>query len=645
MSENNRFYYGDEKEPTPVVNLRSGPIRMVYEAGFLRYLKVGRSEILRMIYYAVRDHNWDTIEGVLKNLEIFQEEKKFRITYNSVHQKGPVDIIFKCSISGDDKGHLEFFIQGTARSSFKKNRIGFCVLHPITDCIGKPCTIEQIGGKKKDLIFPEWISPHQPFKDIRSMQWKVNKDYHAKIEFYGDVFETEDQRNWSDASYKTYCTPLDIPFPVEIRSGDTVSQKVVLDMIPVRSHITYRIEENDLSFSLEEDLGISLPGLGCGASTVYGQLDQRSIQKIKALQLDHIRSEIDLSKDDLLQRIISVQRKTEQFSTSACLALFFGNSPVEEYMRFANLIKVNPFRINYIMLFSRIRKTTPDHLMTSLTGRIRKDFPGTLVGGGTNAYFAELNRERVDPRDLDFITYSINPQIHAFDQASLTETLEAQYQTVKSARLFSTGKAIVVSPVTLKQRFNPNATGEESLPVPGELPTQVDVRQMSLYGACWTLISIKYLAEAGVKGITYFESAGWKGLIQGAESPAVQEQFKSEAGDIFPVYLVFKWLDEVKKGRIIKSRSSDPLIFDGLTIRQNGIHHIFLVNFSRQTKHVNIRNNHGPFLIKSLNSDNVKAFMKDERSLDHISPSEVNNILLKPLSINWITGKCELGTS
>ena len=30
------------------------------------------------------------------------------------------------------------------------------------------------------------------------------------IRFEGDLFEMEDQRNWTDASYKTYSTPLRI---------------------------------------------------------------------------------------------------------------------------------------------------------------------------------------------------------------------------------------------------------------------------------------------------------------------------------------------------------------------------------------------------------------------------------------------------
>ena len=37
---------------------------------------------------------------------------------------------------------------------------------------------------------------------------------------------------------------------------------------------------------------------------------------------------------------------------------------------------------------------------------------------------------------MDFVNYSINPQVHAFDNLSLAETLSAQAETVKSARNF-----------------------------------------------------------------------------------------------------------------------------------------------------------------------------------------------------------------
>ena len=53
---------------------------------------------------------------------------------------------------------------------------------------------------------------------------------HCKLDFEGDVFETEDQRNWTDASYKTYSTPLSITYPVTIEKGTRIYQRVSLSV-------------------------------------------------------------------------------------------------------------------------------------------------------------------------------------------------------------------------------------------------------------------------------------------------------------------------------------------------------------------------------------------------------------------------------
>ena len=49
-----------------------------------------------------------------------------------------------------------------------------------------------------------------------------------ELRFGGELFEMEDQRNWTDASYKTYCTPLHLPYPVELAAGERVIQSVTL---------------------------------------------------------------------------------------------------------------------------------------------------------------------------------------------------------------------------------------------------------------------------------------------------------------------------------------------------------------------------------------------------------------------------------
>jgi hypothetical protein len=108
------------------------------------------------------------------------------------------------------------------------------------------------------------------------------------------------------------------------------------------------------------------------------------------------------------------------------------------------------------------------------------------------------------------VTFAITAEVHAFDNASVVETLEAQAAAAHSARQLAGARPVIVSPVTFKMRHNPYATGAVPPTPPGQLPTQVDLRQMSLLGAGWTMGSLKYLAESGVSSVTYYETTGWR---------------------------------------------------------------------------------------------------------------------------------------
>ena len=69
-------------------------------------------------------------------------------------------------------------------------------------------------------------------------------------------------------------------------------------------------------------------------------------------------------------------------------------------------------------------KTTPAALV-----RLVRDSLGLSkvpVAGGTDMYFCELNRTRPEVEAMDGLFWSVNPQVHAFDDISLVETPEAQ---------------------------------------------------------------------------------------------------------------------------------------------------------------------------------------------------------------------------
>ena len=156
----------------------------------------------------------------LVNVEVDVKEDSFYIGYVARYTDDSEGINFTVSgsISGFSDSILKWHVEGEAESVFKRNRIGFCVLHPAS-AAGTPCQVTYENGEFESSVFPVLISPDQPFKKLKSIT------YNGVIcEFEGDVFEMEDQRNWTDASFKTYCTPLSLPFPVELSQGDQVVQ-------------------------------------------------------------------------------------------------------------------------------------------------------------------------------------------------------------------------------------------------------------------------------------------------------------------------------------------------------------------------------------------------------------------------------------
>ena len=227
------LYYGKDEPLPEQTQLRAGPLSTVFESGDLRYIRFDDHEILRRIYVAVRDHNWDTILPQLSNVQIEGEGDAFRITYDVENKHREVDFFWRGTITGDANGTITFSMDGEARSTFSRNRIGFCVLHPMS-CADVPCRIEKVNGTVEESAYPISIAPQHlidgeikpvaPFNNMRAVSYEVTAGVEAEVRFEGETFEMEDQRNWTDASYKTYGTPLSEPFPVEVPAGTKISQ-------------------------------------------------------------------------------------------------------------------------------------------------------------------------------------------------------------------------------------------------------------------------------------------------------------------------------------------------------------------------------------------------------------------------------------
>ena len=78
----------------------------------------------------------------------------------------------------------------------------------------------------------------------------------------GDAFEMEDQRNWTDASYKTYVRPLALPWGYTLAKGSRHEQSVRLSFSGTANPTRQESRRRGRQSSWAADLPLRMPDLG-----------------------------------------------------------------------------------------------------------------------------------------------------------------------------------------------------------------------------------------------------------------------------------------------------------------------------------------------------------------------------------------------
>ncbi len=606
--------YGGATELRPApLRLRAGPLTAIFEPDicFLRSVRLGDHEVVRGIYAAVRDENWGTIPARMSNLQTELNAASFHLTFDVEWRQGAIDFSWRGEIQGEPAGRITFIFDGEARSSFLRNRIGICVLHPILECAGQPCSVERVDGTLEEGTFPRYISPHQPFKQIRALTHEVVPGVRAEVRFDGEVFEMEDQRNWTDASYKTYGTPLDLPRPARVEMGTRVRQSVTVSLLGAeQKEILPQVQGRSPQLSLTTTPVFPKPALGLGLASHGQPLTAREVDRLKRLRLSHLRVDLRLAvalDRDKLQRGLV---EAEQLGVELHLALFFSSNAEAELDAWFDELQTAAPRVALWMIFQDPVRVTDPRFTRWVEQRLSSFGTSMLFAAGTNAFFVELNRQRPEVDSQALPCYSITPQVHAFDQSTLIENLAGQAAALESARQW-TPRAVVISPITLRGRFNPDAAGGDAPETGGTLPAPVDVRQMSLFGAGWTLGSIAQLAvQQGLHSLTYFETTGWRGIMETEHGSPLPELFRSVPGMVFPIYHVLAEMADFN--RLAPTHSSHPLQVGGLTLLDaQDRRRILVANFLGETQDIKIETGTCPARVRSLDEQTAETALLD----------------------------------
>jgi hypothetical protein len=619
---------GTAQPPPEVIALRAGPVRVLYSDGDLRQICSGDIEVARRIYVAIRDLNWNTLPGLISDLEVADREDSFSIRFRRRHTEAGLDYEWQAEIDGAADGTISYRMRGQALTAFSYAKIGICVHHPITGYAGQPYEGSTpdgpVTGNLPDAIGPQIhlddgtdLPLFEPVSDLEITHVSGGV---VRFDFSGDLWEMEDQRNWTDASYKSASTPAKLGYHHEATAGLPFDQSVVIrasgfpapasqphGTAPsvttgpltlaaggVRDGTARSLATGPLTLAVDgtDAGGLRVPAIGLRCAEPGSPPSTAGLAVLRTIGPAHLRADVRLADADAADLIKSAGRRATELDCPLELAVFLPGSADDEAALgrlrdgLADLSELAG--LDRVLAFSDAEESSSVRTVAVVRDVLAgAGYAKVPVISGTNIYFNELNRHRIPPGDADGLAWSVNPQIHAFDDFSLMENLQAQPDTIATTRSFAPGVRCYVTPVTLRPRFNAVAVTDEEFP-DGGLPWPVDVRQPSLFGAAWTLGSVAALAAAGADAITYYDTQGPAGVVESPEGSPDPAAFFSRPDTPYPLAVVLADACEMGGRPVLALAGIDPALVAGLAVDRDGGPTVLLANLTGALRQVRV---------------------------------------------------------
>jgi hypothetical protein len=503
----------------------SGPWRVEVRGDELADIRYAGRPVLRSVRGVARDQDWETVPVAVR--EVVETDDGLDLTLDLVGLGADID--GRLGMRADPRT-LSVTFDAYLRTSFRRSRIGIVVLQPAS-LAGTPMTVTSPSGAVVATRFPTELLPHQPALDIAGLAWESD-GLSTALAFTGDVFEIEDQRNWTDGSFKTYSTPLSLPFPVPVEAGHEVHQSVT---IRCTQHASVTLRE----------AGRRWPAIGLGASTAAG-----TSPVIVALPVAHVGVELDAGSRlwaaalgraaaEAAGRPLDVRVVADRAEQLA---------PVLDALAGHDVVR--------LAVYDRHSQVTEAPLWEALNEGATTRGLTAERHGGSRSHFTELSRARDRlPATLPGLSFALTPQMHATERAQLVESVPMQELVTAAAADLAGGRPVHVGPLTLRQRY---PTAAATAPEPDQrtdvtegygaehVPGATDPRQAAPALAAWTLAAGIAHARGGAASLTLFETWGPRGVVDAEGTP-------------YPVAEAVAWLAEAHGAELWSSeRPSAP---------------------------------------------------------------------------------------
>jgi hypothetical protein len=629
--------YGTAERPAPMRLLRAGPLSATLDQGNLRYVRCGEVEVIRAISFIVRDTAWGTYTPQIDDLRIDEGEQSCLVTYRAACTGPEGTFRYAAWIRITAEGGIAFSVEGGSEADFPTNRTGFVVLHPIEGVAGTPVEVLHTDGRVEQARFPELIEPWQPVFDIQALAHEPRPGLRVSCRMEGDAFEMEDHRNWGDASYKTYIRPLAKGHPYVILAGEPVVQSVTVAVTGAPSQVAASAlpTREPIRVAVGAAAG-AMPSIGLAVDAEDCEAALARREALAATGVQNLLVRFDARRHGAREARHAEAVRGALGAGAVIEVVIPGRDPRGELATVAAALAGGGLRTTALVAVPvRDLKSRPsgsvegEATAAEIATAARAVFPAARIGGGTFAYFTELNRNPPSAAELDFVTHGFAANIHAADDISVMETLETIPHMARTLRARFGSIPHHIGFAAIAMREAPYGAGPVLNPHGGRVAaSRVDPRQRGLFGAAWALGFAARAAQEGIAAIGLGMPAGPFGIMP--------DEAEARA---YPVQAVLRGLASMAWRPRREVTISRPGAIQAVACEGEGGTELWIANLTADPVEVDL-DGFAPANLRLLDESSWPRSLASRRGFDvPVSPFSQGRVALSPYAVACLSGK------
>jgi hypothetical protein len=461
----------------------------------IRNIRFEGVQLIDLLYTAIRPLDWSTLKADEYSADVQIIGNDCVITVNEVFA-GALSAQAKITLSSSNTFSVGYELKGL--TEYQVSRWGVCFCLNTADWMGS-----SVVSSGNTYSLAQDISPQRVVDGVIQGLFPASDEMYflapdkrsLKVVSTGKVLEAEDQRNWTDNTYKIYSGSLSEPFPFLTSAGSIWKQSVNFE-VGVPESVT-----TDATKILVKEIE-ALPSIGLQFNH-DSLLTPDDLEKaFILLEIDHLR----INEETLTSQKIATTAASGLILEAALLSSSKGDDLKEEVLRLSERVPAGSR-----LLVQREGRQVVDAADLPKNSSLNSYIPGS------DAFLVDLQNDQYNFGNS--VSYSMAPTVHSFDTETIFKTLFTQQESINFAQKYIAPQ-VFISPITFSMRGNPHSGhSRDQRLVYAEPEMALHIR--TIEGAAWTLGSIHSLASAGAFSGSWHELFGEYGAIY-SESDSIK---------------------------------------------------------------------------------------------------------------------------